>query len=102
MVVDSERYQTLQRARQDIILKLTQLNARHISSQGRLSGIELLVNRCREACKRGDDSEDFIGEIAIHEREISEIEHVRKGIDEQRDALNEELLKLDQEIQVCS
>jgi len=102
MVVDSDRYQTLQRARQGIVLKLTQLNARHISSQARLSGIELLVNRCREACERGDDSEDFIGEIAIHEREISEIEHVRKDIDEQRAALNEELLKLDEKIQVRS
>ena len=101
MTIDTEHYAQLQQARMSAIQKLTELNSRHISTQGQLAGIELELNRCREALSTEPDSDENLADIKRFERKYSDVEIKRADIDKARDTLNDELQRLDNEIQAC-
>lgn len=101
MTIDTEHYEQLQQARMVAIQKLTELNSRHIRTQGQLAGIELHLNRCREALENENQRDENMAEIERFEKEFNEVETARAAIDEARDTLNKELQSLDNDIQAC-
>ena len=101
MTIDTEYYAQLQQARMDAIQKLTELNSRHISTQGQLAGIELELNRCREALVHEQHKNKDLTDIKRFEQEYSDIEVKRAVIDKARDTLNDKLQRLENEIQAC-
>lgn len=101
VTIDTEHYTQLQQDRMVVIQKLTELNSQHIRTQGQLAGIDLHLNRCREALANEHQHEESMAEIERFEKEFNEVEVARATIDRARDTLNEELQRLDDEIQAC-
>lgn len=101
MTIDTEDFDQLQQARMVAIQKLTELNSRHIRTQGQLAGIEIHLNRCREALGSERIHDDKVIEIERFEKEFKDVEAARAAIDHARDTLHQELQRLDDEVQAC-
>lgn len=95
MTFDSEAFGVLQKEKMKAIQELTELNAQHIKSQSRLSGIEIDTARCNEAIERNESSEDVTAEIKLLNQEYAEIMQTRAAIDERRDVLEQTLQDID-------
>lgn len=94
----TDALQVLHKARQDVVLKISELNASHIKSEMRRAGLEIDLTRCREALEQGDTAEDFQASINSLEEEYQQVEKARDTIDSERDALNNRLLEIDQQM----
>jgi len=95
MTFDSEIYRELQEEKMQTVKKLTELNAQHIRSQSRLSGLEIETARCEEAIDRGESSEDINEEVQQLEKERRELLQLRVLIDEKRDDYELKLREID-------
>lgn len=98
MANSTDALEVLHKARQAVVLKLSDLNASHIKSETRRAGLEIDLTRCREALEQGNTTEDFHASISSLEEEYQALEKVRDTIDSERNALNNRLLELDQQM----
>lgn len=98
MTIETESHRELQAARLGAVQKLTDLNAQHIRSQGRLAGIEIEIAHYHESLNSVDTTDEVRAEIERLNREYSELIKSRENIDRERDALDLELQTIDQQI----
>lgn len=98
MANSTDALEVLHKARQAVVLKLSELNASHIKSETRRAGLEIDLTRCREALEKGKTTEDFRSNINSLEKEYQALEKMRETIDSKRNVLNNRLLELDQQM----
>ncbi|MBX2885178.1 MAG: hypothetical protein KTR32_34795 [Granulosicoccus sp.] len=98
MANSTEALKVLHKARQAVVLKISELNASHIKSEMRRAGLEIDLTRCREALEQGNTAEDFNASISSLEEEFLALEKSRDTIDSERNALNERLQEIDQQM----
>lgn len=94
MTFDAQMYQDIQEEKMQTVKKLTELNAQHIRSQSRLSGIEIETARCEQAIDRGEATEGINSEIQQLEKERLELLQLRVIIDEKRSDCESRLQEL--------
>ena len=78
-----------------LVGRMTELNSRHLKSEGRRGGLEVEITRCEEAIARGDRSEDFRTVLDVLRKEWMEVERIRREIDRERERLSAELRALE-------
>jgi len=98
MASSPDQYQLLHTRKIEIINNLTELNSRHIKSEGQLGGIEFELTRCREAIEAGAASADFDGEVNRLENAYLELTKVRENIDLERETLNSQMQEIDRQL----
>jgi len=98
MTIDLKHYQQLQMEKMQLVQSLTELNAKHIQSQSRLSGIEIDAARCKLAIDQGDTSENFASELRLLDKEFEDIMQSRALIDNNRDTLEQKINELDSKL----
>ena len=78
-----------------LIERMTELNSRHLKSEGRRGGLELEIARCEDAIARGDRSEDYPAALTDLRRQLADVERSRQDIDRERDRLETALNALE-------
>lgn len=72
----------------ELVGRMTELNSRHLKSEGRRGGLEVEIVRCEEAIARGDRSEDFQAALDLLLQDLAAVERTRTEIDQERARLD--------------
>lgn len=95
MVVDSEKIRELQQEKMQAVRELTELNAQHIKSQSRLSGLEIEAARYENEADNSDSLDDLNKQVNQLENELKELLLLRRKIDEKREFYQKKIRELD-------
>ena len=92
MASDANPYRALMTTRIDLVVRLTELNSRRLSTEGRLGGIDFEMARRRDAA---DGATDGVEALRGERRALLD---VREDIDRQCEELEADLARVDARI----
>lgn len=78
-----------------LVQRITELNSRHLKSEGHRAGLELEIASCEAALMRGDASEDSEALLRELRLKLTAVDDARREIDLERQRLAEALRQAD-------